>query len=164
LKKIFIIRHAKSDQRFFGNDFERPLNERGITDAPIMAGRLLDKNIMVEALISSPAIRARQTAEIFADILKMPASAIIFKSALYHAPADVFYEVLADLPNSLSNIAVFSHNPGITFFINSLDTKAKIDSMPTCGIYAFSAHTNQWSEFKNCKKEWLFFDYPKLIL
>jgi len=38
LKKLFIIRHAKSDQSFYGNDFERPLNDRGKKDAPMMAG------------------------------------------------------------------------------------------------------------------------------
>ncbi|MBK9486759.1 MAG: hypothetical protein IPO01_16745 [Chitinophagaceae bacterium] len=44
MKKLIIIRHAKSDQSFFGNDFERPLNERGKSDAPLMAKRLADKS------------------------------------------------------------------------------------------------------------------------
>ena len=56
MKTLYIIRHAKSDQSFFGNDFERPLNERGKTDAPMMAKRLLDKKIEIELLVSSPAI------------------------------------------------------------------------------------------------------------
>ena len=113
MKQLFIIRHAKSDQSFFGNDFERPLNERGRSDAPLMAKRLLDKKYTIDALVSSPATRAKKTAELFSETLKMPAAEIIFISALYHASAEVFYEVVSGLPDELNTVAVFSHNPGI---------------------------------------------------
>jgi len=161
LKKLFIVRHAKSDQSFFGNDFERPLNERGRSDAPVMAKRLLDKKLEINALVSSPAVRAKQTAEFFGDILKKPPGGIIFISALYHASPEVFYEVVSGLPNDLDSIAIFSHNPGITYFVNSLNAGTKVDNMPTCGIFAVSADTPDWAGFNKAKKEFLFFDYPK---
>lgn len=161
LKTVFIIRHAKSDQSFFGNDFERPLNERGRSDAPMMAKRLLAKNIKIDALVASPAVRAKKTALLFSEILQIPASNIIFISALYHAPADVFYDVIAALPDSFNNIAIFSHNPGITYFVNSLNTKARIDNMPTCAIFSAEAAVDRWSEFRKAKKDFLFFDQPK---
>lgn len=161
MKTIFIIRHAKSDQSFFGNDFERPLNTRGKADAPMMAKRLADKNTLIDGLISSPAVRAKETAELFAETLKMPAEKITFISALYHAPAEVFYEVIASLPGSLNSIALFSHNPGITYFVNSLNPKAQVDNMPTCAIFAVSADTAEWAGFTKAKKDFLFFDYPK---
>ena len=163
MKTLFIIRHAKSDQSFFGNDFERPLNERGISDAPMMAKRMLDKKIKIEALVASPAIRAKQTAELFAATLKKTDEEIIFISALYHAPAEVFYEVIAALPENLDAVALFSHNPGITYFVNSLQATVEINNMPTCGIFAVQADIKQWSGFVKAKKEFLFFDYPKLI-
>jgi len=161
LKQLIIIRHAKSDQSFFGNDFERPLNERGRSDAPVMAKRLLDKNPKIDALISSPAVRAKQTAESFAKTLKMPATEIIFISALYHAPSNIFYEVVAGLSNDLTSVVLFSHNPGITHFVNSLNTSANIDNMPTCGIFAISADITNWADIDKGKKEFLFFDYPR---
>jgi len=160
LKQLFIIRHAKSDQSFFGNDFERPLNDRGRSDAPVMAKRLLDKKFKIDALVSSPAVRAKQTAESFADTLKMPPAEIIFVSALYHAAPEVFYEVVAGLPDELSMVAVFSHNPGISYFVNNL-TETKVDNMPTCSVFAVSADITAWSGFNKAKKEFLFFDYPK---
>lgn len=160
MKTVFIIRHAKSDQSFFGNDFERPLNERGRSDAPVMAKRLLDRNYKIDALVSSPATRAKQTAESFAMILNMPPLDIIFISALYHARAEVFYEEIAGLDNDLNTVAVFSHNPGITYFVNSLTT-TNIDNMPTCGIFAIEANTTDWAGFDKAKKVFLFFDYPK---
>ncbi|MFM6924420.1 MAG: SixA phosphatase family protein [Ferruginibacter sp.] len=155
------MRHAKSDQRFFGNDFERPLNERGKTDAPEMAKRLLQHEARPDALVSSPATRAKKTAALFAENLQMQESEIIFITALYHAPAEVFYEVISALPDTLNSVAIFSHNPGITYFINSLNTGIRIDNMPTCGVFAVSVDIDQWAEFSKAKKVALFFDYPK---
>ena len=161
MKKLFIIRHAKSDQSFFGNDFERPLNERGKADAPVMAKRLLEKIGKLDALVASPAARAKRTAELFAETLAMPLQDIVFISALYHAHTEVFYEVVAALPDNQEAVAVFSHNPGITHFVNSLDSGTQIDNMPTCAIFAVSADIKSWSGFQKTKKEFLFFDYPK---
>ncbi len=161
MKKLIIIRHAKSDQSFFGNDFERPLNERGRSDAPVMAKRLLDKKYTIDALVSSPAVRAKNTAELFAEILKIPAQEIIYISALYHASQEIFYEVVSALPDELNTVAIFSHNPGISYFVNSLNTGTKVDNMPTCAVFAVCAEISAWSGFNNAKKEFLFFDYPK---
>jgi phosphohistidine phosphatase len=161
LKQLFIIRHAKSDQSFFGNDFERPLNERGRSDAPLMAKRLLDKKYKIDTLVSSPAVRAKQTAELFSEILKMPAPEIIFISALYHASPEIFYEVVSGLPDDMNVIAIFSHNPGISYFVNSLGTGTKVDNMPTCAVFGVSADITAWSGFNKAKKEFLLFNYPK---
>jgi len=161
LKKLLIVRHAKSDQRFFGNDFERPLNERGKTDAPVMANRLLKQKITIDAFVASPAERAKRTVEIFTDVYNVSHEEIIFASALYHAPAEVFYEVVASLPDHLDNVALFSHNPGISHFVNSLQTAVTIDNMPTCGIFAVEADILQWRDFAKCKKTFLLFEYPK---
>ncbi len=161
MKSLFIIRHAKSDQSFFGNDFERPLNERGKSDAPVMAKRLLEKQVNIDGLISSPAKRAKKTAEIFAETIGRSTDEIVLISALYQAPVELFYEVVSALPDTLHSVAVFSHNPGITYFINSLQTETRIDNMPTCGIFAVGIDIKQWAGFTKAKKGFLFFDYPK---
>ncbi len=161
MKQVFIIRHAKSDQGFWGNDFERPLNDRGKSDAPQMAERLKEKCSGIDAWISSPAKRAKKTAELFAGTFNRETSDILFISALYHAPAEVFYDVIVGLSDDLNSIAVFSHNPGITYFVNSLTADVKVDNMPTCGIFAVRAEIDHWHEFANAKKLFLFFDYPK---
>lgn len=161
MKNIFIIRHAKSDQSFFGNDFERPLNSRGKSDAPMMAKRLFDKKINIDALVSSPAERAKKTAEYFAEGLQKDAGDILFLSALYHATEEVFYDVIAALPSQLNNIALFSHNPGISYFVNGLCKELQVNNMPTCAIFAVSAEIEHWPAFAKARKEFLFFDYPK---
>lgn len=161
MKKLLLIRHAKSDWNDPSQkDFDRPINERGKRDAPLMAHRLLDKKISVDAFISSPAKRARKTAEIFVNEFNRKKEEIIFSESLYLAVADVFFDVISKTPNEFISIAVFSHNPGITDFTN-LITNARIDNIPTCGIFAMKIKTDSWRDFKNAKKEFWFFDYPK---
>ena len=163
MKTILLIRHAKSDQTFFGNDFERPINERGKRDAPVMAKKLLDKKLAIDVFVSSPAKRAKKTAEIFCKEYKGKEEDIIFVSALYHAAPEVFYDVIANLDDSFNNVAVFSHNPGITYFVNNLAESIKTDNMPTCAVFAVQADILHWKDFKKAAKEFLFFDYPKKL-
>jgi phosphohistidine phosphatase len=160
-KTLLIIRHAKSSWDIGTlNDFERPLNDRGKKDAPEMAKRLKERNVLIEAFITSPAKRAKKTAEYFIEGYGRDKDDIIFISKLYHAPAEVFYEVAEALPDHFNTIAVFSHNPGISEFVNQLTDDVRLDNMPTCGVFAVT-FTGRWKDFKKTKKQFLFFDYPK---
>ncbi len=161
MKTLLIIRHAKAESSFTLNDFERPLNERGKKDAPVMAQRLLDKKIVIDAFVSSPARRAKKTAELFYETYKAHDD-IILISALYHAPAEMFFDVIKNVDDKFDTIAVFAHNPGITYFVNQL-AAVRIDNMPTCAVFAVKVNCNNWKDFAKAKKDFLFFDYPKLI-
>jgi phosphohistidine phosphatase len=163
-KILLVVRHAKSSWDITDlNDFERPLNDRGKKDAPQMAKRLIDKNIPVDAFVSSPAKRAKKTAELFCETYGKSEEAIVYVSKLYHAPVEVFYEVVDGLYDSFNTVAIFSHNPGITEFVNTLTDEVNIDNLPTCGVCAVQVKIKKWSDFKKAKKEFLFFDYPKLV-
>lgn len=161
MKTLLIIRHAKSSWDLSTpNDFDRTLNDRGKKDAPQMAKRLTERKIEIDLFVASPAKRAKKTAELFIKEFKKSEDEILFIPALYHAPVAVFMDVVTELDNAFSTVAIFSHNPGITEFINKL-TSTQIDNMPTCGVFAITINTNDWKEFINAKKEFLFFDYPK---
>jgi phosphohistidine phosphatase len=161
LKTLLLIRHAKSDWGDASlSDFDRPLNQRGKNDAPVMAHRLLDKKIKIDQFISSPAKRARRTAAVFAEAYKKKKEDIELKEELYGAGEEVFFKVITEADNKSESIAIFSHNPGITDFANLL-TDARIDNIPTCGIFAIQIDCKKWSEFKTAKKEFWFFDFPK---
>ena len=161
MKTLLIIRHAKSSWDLSTpDDFDRTLNDRGKKDAPQMAKRLRDRNINIDLFVSSPAIRAKKTAEIFIKEFKRNEDEILFIPGLYHAPVAVFVDVVSEIENTFNSAAIFSHNPGITAFVNKL-TSTQIDNMPTCGIFTVSADTDNWKDFMNAKKEFLFFDYPK---
>ncbi len=161
MKSLLLIRHAKSSwDNASLNDFDRPLNDRGKQDAPMMAERLSDKKIKIDAFVSSPAKRAAMTAKIFAGEFKIKKDDIIFKTELYMASADVFFEIIKKTDDHLNCIGIFSHNPGLTDFANEL-TEVRIDNIPTCGIFAVKADIKHWADFKEAKKKFWFFDYPK---
>ena len=161
MKYLLIIRHAKSSWALPGQeDFERPLNDRGKRDAPNMAKRLLDKNIQINLFVSSTANRAFTTAAYFADAYGVQKNSIQQIRKLYHAHPPVFYEVIKGIHKDIETAALFSHNPGITEFVNEL-TATKLDNMPTCGIFGVSADITDWKDFTRAKKTFWFFDYPK---
>jgi phosphohistidine phosphatase len=69
--------------------------------------------------------------------------------------------VIEEVDEDFKTIAIFSHNPGITDFVNQLTT-ARVDNVPTCGIFGLKADIKKWKDFEEAKKEFWFFDYPKL--
>jgi phosphohistidine phosphatase len=91
-KTFVLVRHAKSswsDPTL--SDFERPLNNRGLRDAPKMARFL---KISPDLLISSPAQRARQTAQIFAEAKLYSQEDILYQDAIYEAFPDELHHLL----------------------------------------------------------------------
>ncbi len=161
MKTLFLVRHAKSDWDDPSlSDFDRPLNPRGKRDAPVMAKRLRDKKIKIDAFVSSPAKRAKRTASVFTEEFKYKKKEIIFLDKLYGAGPDIFYEVIKNMDDAFNSIAIFAHNPGLTDFANEL-ADVRIDNIPTCGVFALKIDTKHWADFKEAKKEFWFFDQPK---
>lgn len=161
MRTIYIVRHAKSSwDNAAITDFDRQLNERGKDDAPKMAKRLIKRKARIDAFVTSPAKRAKSTARLFCDEFECDREKIIQVESLYHASPDTFYSVISGLDDRYKHIAVFSHNPGITEFVNTL-CDVKTNDMPTCAVFAVETDAKKWSEFSISKKKFLFFDYPK---
>lgn len=162
MKTLLLVRHAKSSWADPGtDDFDRPLNDRGKKDAPDMARRLRALEAIPDLLITSAAKRARKTAEAFAEELDISKKDIIELKELYLAGRLDFVSAIKKIPDTSSVVAIFSHNPGITEFANSL-TNTRVDDMPTCSIYALTIDTEKWRDFESAHKQFLFFNYPKL--
>lgn len=161
MKRLYIVRHAKSDWSFDVDDFDRPLNDRGKRDAPMMAARLRQRNVQLDALLSSTAVRAWRTAQLFTTVYEREEKTIIGIPALYHASAETIYDVISGVSDNYESIAIFTHNNGITDFANSLGI-IRIDNMPTCSVLGFAANMHSWKQIREAEKMLLFFDYPKL--
>jgi phosphohistidine phosphatase len=127
-----------------------------------MAKRLKDQKIKIDLLVSSPAKRANKTAKLFAEELELSKDNILIVKELYEASIDNFYKVVSHLQDKYDTVAIFSHNPGITDFVNTL-TNVHVDNMPTCSVFAVSIDGDTWGKFKEATKSFLFFDYPKKI-
>ena len=135
MKTLLLIRHAKSSwENFSVSDKERPLNDRGKKNAPEMAKRLIKKKIPIDAFLSSPAKRALTTAEYFAEVYGEKKSRIIVIPELYMAGEEAFTSTIRNAPANANSIAIFSHNNGITEFVNRL-SHVTIDNMPGDGRF-----------------------------
>lgn len=163
-RRLVLVRHAKSDWSTVGQaDFDRPLNERGKRDAPVMGQRLKNKGLIPDLIIASPAKRAATTAKLVADAAGYNKDKIVWVDRLYHCPAHIFEEVLLteNIPDDVKTVFMFAHNPGITLFANETTQGLNVDNIPTCGVVALAFEATHWSEYAMVKHSLLFFDYPK---
>lgn len=161
-RRLVMIRHAKSSwANPLQSDFERPLNDRGEHDAPMMGERLKTQKVIPDLIIASPAKRARQTAKKVAKAIGYDESNIQWVAKLYHCIPQVFEEVLYEVSDDVKTVFIVGHNPGITQFVNELSAEFSIDNMPTCGMVGAEVELNHWEMFPNAKKKVFLFEYPK---
>lgn len=140
------------------DDFDRPLNKRGKSDAPFMAQKLNYKNIHPDIIISSPAKRAKSTAKAFKDILEFK-DKIKFDDSLYDADLCDIEKVIKNIDDRYTTSFVFSHNPAINEFAQK---HLNIDeNIPTCGITGVEFRCKEWKDALKSAKKLLLFDYPK---
>jgi phosphohistidine phosphatase len=164
MKTLYIVRHAKSSwEEESLSDFERPLNDRGKRDAPSMAKRLKERDVVPDLMLSSPAKRALSTARRMAKVLEYNKENIKTDRRLYHADAEMIISVLQETRQKHNTVLVFGHNPGLTDFVNAMmsENKMLIDNVPTCGIVAFQIPIDDWRELKAKTGKMLLYDYPK---
>lgn len=160
-RKVVMIRHAKSSwANPLQSDFDRPLNERGKHDAPVMGAILHERQVMPDLIIASTAKRTRQTAKKIAAELGYAEDNIKWEEKLYHCIPSVFEELLYELDDNISTVFIIAHNPGITEFVNQLSPEFTIDNMPTCGIVGAEADTDEWSNFTLAKRKVFLYEYP----
>lgn len=156
MKTLLLVRHAKSDWPVDVEDFDRPLNDLGITNAPKMAHLLKEKSVEIDSFISSPAKRALHTCELFSEVFEKSFST---DKTLYNPRESNFENLIYGLDDSIKSVALFSHNNGISNFANSLTDE--IVNLPTSGVVGYEIDCDNWSDFEMAKKRFLFFYSPK---
>jgi len=159
MKRLYIIRHAKSswkDESLY--DFDRPLNKRGKQNAPLMGNRLRDKNIKPDLIISSPALRAKTTAEIIAKLVRYNKN-IIFDERVYEATPAELHAIVTETDDKNSVLFFVGHNPGLNMLTEEyvhLD-----ENIVTCGIIEIAFDCDRWADISARNARLISFDYPK---
>ncbi|MBF0623856.1 MAG: histidine phosphatase family protein [Magnetococcales bacterium] len=120
-RELILLRHGKSDWKTeAGSDFDRPLAERGLRDAPRMGRWLAREGLKPDHFVSSPAQRARQTALLIGRELGVPVDAIRWDSRIYAAEVSDLLQVLADAPPQAHRVLLVGHNPGLELLLGHL--------------------------------------------
>ncbi len=163
MKTLYLMRHAKSSWSFDDlTDQERPLNDRGRTDAPHMGQALAKRQLALDLLVSSPAVRALSTAVLVARELGYPHDALKVEPAIYQADIDTLLGVIRALPDAANSVLLTGHNPTITDTANYLlPNDGLTHEMPTAAVLCLHFNTDHWAEAGPATAEFYFYDYPK---
>jgi len=159
MKKLYIIRHAKSDwSNSTLEDFDRPLNERGKKNAPYMGELLRNKGAFPDLIISSPAYRARETAKIISQEV-MYHKEIMFNEQVYEADLKTILEVVSYIEDEYDTVYLVGHNPSLNIFAFYLVDFN--ENLPTCGVLEIEFDCDTWRETAKKNAKLVSFEYPK---
>ncbi|MEL7119552.1 MAG: histidine phosphatase family protein [Bacteroidota bacterium] len=161
MKQIFFIRHAKSSWSDpLLRDFDRPLNKRGLRDAPFMSKMLRGKLLQLDGIVSSPANRAISTAIHFAETFDMKIEDIQQELSIYDAYPEEVLHAIRKQNNQWASILVFGHNPAFTEIANWYSVEY-VDNVPTCGIVEVNFPVDDWAQINRENGKVVAFHYPK---
>lgn len=146
MRILTLVRHAKSSWDYPElSDFERPLNERGRRDAPMMAQRAKDNPPLPERLVASPALRAITTARAFAEVLGTDTDEIVVQPKIYDASLAALMRVVRGLDDGDRHVMLFGHNPGFSQLAHEL-ARCTFDELPTCAVARIELDIKLWSD------------------
>ena len=174
MKFLTLIRHAKSSWENQGlADHDRPLNERGIRNSPLVA-RFLARTYLgangtpailplPDKLVSSTALRAKATAELMQPELKAAPESLVLDGRVYHAEPRALLQVVREFDDAWNHVIMFGHNPGISDFADQLLRRRAIDEMPTCAAAVIELPWATWSDATFSQARLIGYVTPKLI-
>lgn len=159
--RLTLVRHAKTEPALPGKpDWERALEPQGLRDAPRMAARLKERGHTPDKILSSPALRAITTANIFARELEIPEKLVVQDERLYLANSSALFSVVRELGGDAQHLLIVGHNPGLTEFADELSCERSVDHLPTCGVYSLQFKIANWSALEPASGVDAELDYP----
>ncbi|MBO6884839.1 MAG: histidine phosphatase family protein [Marivita sp.] len=162
MKRLILMRHAKSDWSASGDDHSRPLNARGRDSAPAMGRWLKEHGWLPDEVLCSTATRTRQTLA----LLGLPEVPTRFERALYLAEADEIIETLRCA--SSDTVLLLGHNYGIAECANALvedpPDHPRFADYPTCATCLIQFNVTEWSDIREGTGTCLGFAIPREVI
>lgn len=144
MKQLHILRHAKSSWNDPSlHDFHRPLNDRGLRAAPFMGEWMAARGIKPDAIVSSPAERARRTAELAKAAAGFECP-LEFDERIYDATLVDLLAVVSGSSEDRGTILLVGHNPGMEAMIRYLT--GEIREMPTAALASMTLDIEAWKD------------------
>jgi len=161
MKNLILVRHAKSSwDNPEWTDFDRPLNKRGLRDAPFMAQLLSKKDVIPDLIISSRAKRAMETAQFFCEAFNYDKDKLILDLGIYERGSKYIINLLSKLDDSVNTAILVGHNPDITSMATYFSGEF-FDNVPTCGIISVKFNFDSWTNISTKNGELLFSEFPR---
>ncbi len=151
-RELIVMRHGKSswaDETLA--DRQRPLNKRGRRDTPRVAARLAELGWMPQQVLSSDAVRTRETCQLLCETIG-PDIPVVYLGELYHGGTDAIRAAVAELPDDLTTALVVGHNPGIEEAIEWLTGEAI--EMTTANAALLVSDWSRWRDAVHESTAW----------
>lgn len=159
--QLTLIRHAKSSwDNPALSDFDRPLNKRGMKNAPLMGKIISKRGLVFDRIVASPALRAITTAHLIAGKQGFPEQDIQQRDELYDASVDELLDCVHSLDNQYASIALVAHNPGLTGLCNYLSGES-IANLPTCAVAVIEFDLDDWRAVYQDTGRLALYEYPR---
>lgn len=129
-KKLYLLRHGKSDWSQAVSDFRRPLSGRGISESIRLGSWMRENGYIPELVVSSPAQRALETARLVMQETLLDEARLMLDDGFYLADAETLLETVQETPEETDSVMLVGHNPGMESLLVSLAGKA----MPSAGL------------------------------
>jgi len=163
MKRVVIVRHAKSVPYGYDDDFHRDLTERGINDANKISQKLKISGIVPDLVIASPAMRTMSTASIYCQNMGYDTAQIRKEEVLYEGlVTQDFIDMLQELSDEVNTVFVFGHNPTVYYLAYNL-VKYFNSDMPTCSTVVLDFPVERWSEVSARGAQMTFQYTPKTL-
>jgi phosphohistidine phosphatase len=152
MRRLMLLRHAKSDWSQTTADRGRPLNDRGRAVAPLMGAYLAHHALLPDRVVVSPARRTLETWELAARPLAGSAAAPVVEERIYEASAETLLGVVRALPEACHLVLVVGHNPGMQELALQLiatgdaDARRRLaEKYPTGGLTVIDFAVDDWA-------------------
>ena len=144
MKTLFLMRHAKSSWKEDGlDDHERPLKKRGKKDIKLIAKVMKKNNFNPDLIITSSAVRAKDTADLLAEALGYKGKIVVSDDLYMGEPAD-YMKILQGIKDKYDSVLIVGHNPGLEAYLQIID--GEIEALPTAGLGYLMLAIDEWSE------------------
>ena len=151
MKYLYIVRHGKAVERSADKvDFERSLIEKGIFETKKVAKFLKDNHKKIDAIISSPSYRTKETTEIIADILNFSTDSVTYIEDLYEGLGNgihPYINAIKGVDNDKGSILISGHNPDLTDLCKTL-TGLEIPYMRKSSMIILKFNIKNWQDIK----------------
>lgn len=146
MKKVFLLRHAKSSDNPKLPDFNRTLDPEGKKDAAEMGEYLAASGEKIELIVASPSVRTRETAAIICEKLKYDFKTIKWDSTIYACTAEALLDCIKKSDKKYTSVLFLGHNNSMTHVANMLQKDIVIADMPPCAIAAIAFKDQEWGD------------------
>ena len=162
-RSLLLLRHARAFEKLNDQkDIDRELHSVGLQNATRMGINFEKKKLQFDIILTSPAARAKKTAELVAEQIKFDVAKIHTNPEIYEASVRTLLQVINNLKNEWTKVLLVGHNPAISYLAEYI-TNAEVGNIDTCGVVSIEFNKQKWSEISEGSGDLISYEYPDLL-